>query len=164
MTSRILRNVLLTAAAIVVATAFAFPISAQDTDPFAGTWTLNVAKSKYDPGPAPKSGAVTFSSKGASITAVITGVSATGENLKWSYTGMIDGKDHAMTGTPDGDTITLRRISATSIETTYKLKGKVTVVNVRSVSADGKTMTVTTKGTTAAGEKVNNVQIFEKKM
>jgi hypothetical protein len=163
MTSRILRNVLLTAVVIVVAAAYASAISAQDSDPFAGTWTLNVAKSKYDPGPAPKSGSVTFSSKGTSITAVITGVSATGENLKWGYTGMIDGKDHPMTGTPDGDTIMLRRISPTSIETTYKLKGKATLVNVRSVSADGKTMTVTTKGMNAAGQKVNNVQIFEKK-
>ena len=44
------------------------------------------------------------------------------------------------------------------------MKGKVTLVNVRTVSADGKTMTVTTKGTNAAGEKVNNVQVFEKKM
>ena len=164
MRSHIVRHSLLTTVAIAVAAAFAWPISAQDTDPFAGTWTLNVAKSKYDPGPPPKSGGVVFSSKGTAITAAITGVSATGENLKFGYTAMIDGKDHPLTGTADGDTIALRRINASSIETTYKLKGKVTLVNVRTVSADGKTMTVTTKGTTAAGEKVNNVQVFEKKM
>jgi hypothetical protein len=163
MRSLIVRNSLLTAVAIVVAAALALPTSAQDTDPFAGTWTLNVGKSKYDPGPAPKSGSVTFSSKGTSVTAVLTGVSATGETLKWGYTATIDGKDYPLTA-PDGDTIVLRRINPTSIETTYKLKGKVTIVNVRTVSADGKTMTVTTKGTNAAGQKVNNVQIFEKKM
>jgi hypothetical protein len=161
--TRILRHVSLTAVAIVVAAAYALSIAAQG-DPFAGTWTLNVAKSKYDPGPPPKSGSVTFASKGASITATITGVSATGENLKFGYTAMIDGKDHPLTGSADGDTITLRQVSPTSVETTYKLKGKVTLVNVRSVSADGKTLTVTTKGTNAAGQKINNVQIFEKKM
>jgi hypothetical protein len=37
------------------------------------------------------------------------------------------------------------------------------VINVRTVSADGKTMTVTTKGTNAAGQKVNNLQVYEKK-
>jgi hypothetical protein len=30
------------------------------------------------------------------------------------------------------------------------------------VSADGKTLTVTTTGTNAQGQKVNNVQVFEK--
>ena len=36
-------------AIVLVATA------AQAADNFLGTWTLNIAKSKYDPGPAPKS-------------------------------------------------------------------------------------------------------------
>jgi hypothetical protein len=31
------------------------------------------------------------------------------------------------------------------------------------VSADGKTMTVTSTGVNAQGQKVNNVQVFEKK-
>ena len=30
-------------------------VAAQAADNYLGTWTLNVAKSKYDPGPAPKS-------------------------------------------------------------------------------------------------------------
>jgi histidinol dehydrogenase len=138
--------------------------AAPQADPFAGTWTLNVAKSKYDPGPAPKSGSVTFSSKGDSVKAVIDGVTGTGEKAHWEYTAAFDGKDHPMTGNPDGDTIALKRASATSVETTVKLKGKTTVTNVRTLSADGKTLTVTTRGTNAQGQKVNNVQVFEKKM
>ena len=152
--------------AISVATlalVIAVPISAQDKDVFAGTWTLNLAKSKYDPGPAPKSGTVVFTSKGTTVTATVDGVAGTGDKTHWSYTGVIDGKDHPMTGNPDGDAISLRRISATSVDTTYKLKGKPTLVNVRTVSADGKTLTVTTKGTNAQGQKVNNTQVFDKK-
>jgi hypothetical protein len=149
--------------ATFVAAAFSPAISAQ-ANPFDGTWTLNVAKSKYDPGPVPKGGTVTFSSKGTTITAAINGVSGTGEKLTWGYTGAIDGKDHPLKGSADGDAIVLRQINANSVETTYKLKGKTTLVNVRTVSADGKTMTVTTKGVNAAGQKVNNVQVFEKKM
>ena len=67
-----------------------------------------------------------------------------------------------MTGNAEGDMISLKRVNANTVETTYKLKGKVTVVNVRTVSADGKTVTVTTKGTNAAGQKVDNNLIFEK--
>jgi hypothetical protein len=48
------------------------------------------------------------------------------------------------------------------VETTYKKGGKVTVVNVRTVSADGKTLTVTVKGTNAQGQAVNHALVLEK--
>lgn len=147
------------AGAFAASVAFAAP----QADPFSGTWTLNVAKSKYDPGPAPKVGSVTFTTVGKTVKAVITGVTGTGEKVLWEYSAAMDGKDHPLTGTADGDTIALKPINANSVETTYKLKGKVTLVNVRTVSADGKTLTVTTKGTNAQGQKVNNLQVFEKK-
>lgn len=158
MTRLILRCVVLSMAVALATTA----LLAQ-ADPFAGTWTLNLAKSKYDPGPAPKTASVTFSTVGKTVKAVINGVSGTGEKMHWEYSAAMDGKDHPMTGSADGDTISLKPLGPNSIETTYKLKGKVTLVNVRTVSADGKTLTVTTKGTNAQGQKTNNVQVFEKK-
>ena len=137
--------------------------SAQAKDPVIGKWNMNIAKSKFSPGPAPKSAAIVFSASGADgVKAVFDGVADTGDKIHWEYTGNHDGKDYPMTGNAEGDVISLKRVNANSVETTYKLKGKVTVVNVRTVSADGKTMTVTTKGTNAAGEKVDNLLIFEK--
>jgi hypothetical protein len=41
--------------------------------------------------------------------------------------------------------------------------GKVTSVNTAVVAADGKTMTITAKGTTAQGQPMLNVQLYEKK-
>ena len=41
-------------------------------------------------------------------------------------------------------------------------KGKPTTVNTRVVSANGKTLTVTSKGVNAQGQKLDNVQVFEK--
>ena len=38
--------------------------AAAQTDPSVGTWVLNVAKSKYDPGPPPKSSTVTIVAAG----------------------------------------------------------------------------------------------------
>jgi len=132
------------------------------TEPFIGTWKLNIAKSKYSPGPAPKSGMATISTAGQGVKVVVSGVSATEAKVQWEYTANHDGKDYPVTGNPDADTISLKRINASSVETTQKKGGKVTLTNVRTVSADGKTMTVTTKGTNAAGQAVNNVQVFEK--
>jgi hypothetical protein len=58
--------------------------------------------------------------------------------------------------------VVTKRVNATTIETAYTLKGKPTTTSTRVVSADGKTLTVTTVGTNAQGQKVNNVQVFEK--
>ena len=38
----------------------AAPVAALKPDPLIGTWILNVAKSKYTPGPAPKSSTVVY--------------------------------------------------------------------------------------------------------
>jgi hypothetical protein len=73
-----------------------------------------------------------------------------------------DGRDYPLTGSPDGDVVSLKRISASSVESTYKKGGKITLVNTRTVAADGKTMTVAVRGTNAQGQKVNNVLIYEK--
>jgi hypothetical protein len=153
-------SIAVTAAMLVSASA---GTSAQAKDPVIGTWNMNIAKSKLSPGPAPKSAAIVFSASGADgVKAVFDGVAGTGDKVHWEYTANHDGKDYPMTGNADGDMISLKRVNANSVETTYKLKGKVTVVNVRTVSADGKTMTVTTTGTNAAGQKVDNLLIFEK--
>jgi len=54
------------------------------------------------------------------------------------------------------------RINATTIQTVNKKGGKVTTTNTSVISSDGKTRTITTKGTNGQGQTVNNVQVFEK--
>ena len=130
--------------------------------PGLGAWKLNVAKSKFTPGPAPKSSAVTFTAAGQGFKAVIDTVGADGSKIHWEYTADFDGKPHPVTGNPDGDMVVIKRVNATTVESMYTLKGKQTTVNTRVVAADGKTMTVTTKGTNAQGQKVDNMQMFEK--
>lgn len=149
-------NLVLVASMAVAATA-AFAQSGE-----LGTWRLNVAKSKFTPGPAPKSSSVTFSAAGQGVKAVIDTVGADGSKVHWEYTANFDGKAYPVTGNPDGDMVVARRINPTSIETSYTLKGKATTVNTRVVAADGKTLTVTSTGTNGQGQKINNVQVFEK--
>jgi hypothetical protein len=162
MTTRTLKTCVI-AAGVAFAGSIAGSIAAAQTaDPIIGTWKLNVAKSKYDPGPAPKSATATFTVAGKGVKFVLEGVTGTGEKAQWSYTANEDGKDYPMTGNPDADTISLKRIDARTVETTNKKAGKVTTTNRRTVSADGKTLTVTTTGTSSTGVKINNVQVFEK--
>lgn len=46
--------------------------------------------------------------------------------------------------------------------TTFKKAGKVMLVNTAVVSADGKMLTATAKGTDAQGRAVNNLQFYDK--
>jgi hypothetical protein len=135
---------------------------AQGPAPGLGTWTLDAAKSKYSPGPTPKSGTVTFTAVGQAVKAVIDLLGPDGSKIHWEYTAPLDGKPAPVTGNPDGDMVVAKRTAPNTIETSYTLKGKPTTVNTRVISADGKSMTVTSTGTNAQGQKVNNHQVFTK--
>ena len=55
-----------------------------------------------------------------------------------------------------------RALDARTTERTDKKGDKVVLTSTRVVSEDGKTMTVTTKGTNAQGQALDNVTIWEK--
>jgi hypothetical protein len=73
-----------------------------------------------------------------------------------------DGKDRPQSGNPDADTLSLKRIDAYNVEFSQKRAGKVVSTGTRTISKDGKTMTITTKGTDAKGQVINTVEVFEK--
>lgn len=136
---------------------------AQDKDPANGTWKLNVAKSKFSPGPAPKEMTATIESAGPGRHVEVTGALGDGTALKWGYSGNYDGKDIRVTGTnPDADVVMLKRLSPSTVRSTYKKDGKRTLVNGVSVSGDGKTLTVAQSGTNAKGQTVKNTLVFDR--
>ena len=137
-------------------------LSAQAGDPRMGTWKLNVAKSKYSPGPAPQSLTLKVepSGQGEKVTAEF--VNTDGTRTTSQYTANFDGKDYPFTGSAVADTVSLKRIDARTTDRTDKKGGKVVQTLKRVVSQNGKTMTVTVKGTNAQGQAVNNVVVFDK--
>lgn len=154
----------LCAAAVGVA-AMSSAGAAQSKDPGIGSWTLNIAKSTYSPGPAPKMGSVTFTAAGQGIKVVVDTVPASGDKVHWEYTANYDGKDNPITGNnPDADTVSVKWVDAKTVQSSNKKAGKPTLTNTRVGSADGKTLTVTSKGTNTKGQAVMNVQVFEKQM
>jgi hypothetical protein len=137
--------------------------AAQAADPAYGVWKLDVAKSKFSPGPAPKEMTVTVEGAGAGRKVSVVGVAADGSPIKWGYTGNLDSKDVRITGThPDGDVVMMKRVAPNATRTTFKLGGKRTIVSGISVSADGKTLTVATTGVNAKGQTVNHTHVFDK--
>jgi hypothetical protein len=147
----------------VAALVFSVAARAQTTDPYVGTWTLDVAKSTYKPGPAPKSTTVVVEAAGKGLKVSVDAVGADGTPMKWGYTSMRDGKDAPVTGNPNYDAVALTQSTPTTATAIYKKAGKVVITSKSSVSADGKTLTLTSTGTDPKGQAVNNVSVYTKK-
>jgi hypothetical protein len=137
-------------------------VAAAAADEQSGTWKMNPAKSKYSPGPSPKSVTVNISSDADNIKLTSDGIDASGNPTHVEYTAKYDGKDYPITGLPNVDTIALERLDPTTIRSTWK-KGAQVVMTVTSViSKDGTTRTSTFKGKNAEGKDVNNVVVYDK--
>jgi hypothetical protein len=136
--------------------------------PHIGTWKLNLAKSKYSPGPPPKSQTITYEANGTNgIKVTVRAVNSDGNNTTTEYSGNFDGKQVPYVQTPPPATgspqmVTLKRIGSDTIERTTYLAGK-KLTTIRSVvSKDGKTLTNTQSGTNAQGQAVSTVSVYDK--
>jgi hypothetical protein len=132
-------------------------------DPFVGTWILNVAKSTFSPGPAPKNQSAVYAAVAGGYRVTATGIDGAGKPIKTDYTAKFDGKDYPVTGNADYDAVTLKRADAHTIEFIRKKAGKVVQTGTIVVSTDGKTRTVTVDGTNTDGIKVHNVSVYDRK-
>jgi hypothetical protein len=128
-----------------------------------GTWKLNLAKSKYDPGPPPTSETVVIEAwETDGIKSTATGALPDGTSVTGRWSAHYDGKDYKLMGNPDFDTIAYKRVDANTVAFTGKKGGKVAATGTAVVSNNGKMRTVTGAGTNAKGQKVNIVGVYDK--
>jgi hypothetical protein len=143
---------------ILCLAAGAFCLAADD--PMMGTWKLNEAKSKITPG-APKNTTVVYAAAGDQIKITVDGTDADGKPSHSEWTGKFDGKDYPVTGDTTADMRSYKMVGK-DLELTNKKDGKVTVTGKVSVSADGKTRTVTISWTDAKGAKMTSTAVYDK--
>ena len=156
-------HILSPAVALAFVVSFVAGAGAQMPKGLEGTWKLNAAKSTFSPGPAPKSMTLVYSSAGTAGTKIVVDVvPATGAAQHWETTVQSDGKDHPVKGNPNADTISVRLLDDHTGESTFKKGGKVMATNRRVLSADGKTLTITSTGTTEDGKPRKDIQVFER--
>jgi len=130
------------------------------SNPFAGTWKLNVEKSKYDPGPAPKSQTRTWDASGM---VMVKGINAAGKEMSYGYTIKDDGKEYSTMGAiPNtADKIASKKIDANTYEANFTKAGKHVESTTFKLSDGGKTLTIHAKGTPEIGG-FDNLQVWEK--
>jgi len=127
------------------------------------TWKLNPTKSKFNPGPAPKSSTLSYEAVGQGFRATNEGVDAQGNPTKAVFgVYFYDGKSYPVTGVPAYDASSYKMMNDTTAEMTRTKAGNVIQTAIRVLSADGKTLTFTTTGLNANGQQINDISVYEK--
>ena len=163
MQARIRQTCLFAVVALGLVVVLAGTALAQSSDPRLGTWKLNLAKSTYAAGTAPKSVTFTSEAAGAGIKSTVDVVAADGTVQHWVVTTNYDGKDTPLVGTNVQDeTVARTRVDANTVKMVYKKAGKVISTQSSVVSKDGKTITITSTGTDAKGQTVKSVAVYDK--
>ncbi len=107
-------------------------VSAQNTNPRFGPWTL-----KSD-APPPASNVMTYAPAGAKgMKVTIDAVNKDGVKTQWYYTTNFDGKDEPVTNNPGSDTAAVTIINDRVNEIVYKKGGKITQILTNVLSPDG---------------------------
>lgn len=142
-----------------------------------GTWKLNLAKSKWSPGPpqsGPASDLRTWETRKDGFTLLtISSVDSQGNPTFQMFAYKPDGKDYSSynnttlaeflaTGAKGGTTSVKLTDDYTAILQTKDSKGVPGLPITRVVSKDGKTVTMTTKGKNARGQTIENVLVYDR--
>jgi hypothetical protein len=132
------------------------------SNPWIGTWKLNLAKSTYSPGPPPRSQTMIMEAVGQGVRGTIEGINAQGNPEKAVIMLFNDGKSHPATGVTAYDEQADKVVNESTAWAIRTKAGKVVQTLISEVSADGKTWTLTIAGVTPNGQPLNNVIVREK--
>jgi hypothetical protein len=131
-------------------------------DAVEGTWKLNLAKSTFSPGPAPKSQSRTYAESAQGMAVTVKTTAADGKESTTTLVFKDDGKSYPVSGNLDFDAVSAKRVDALTLNSTQTKAGVTVGTAVRTVSKDGKTLTFTQKGTHANGGKFEDVSVYDK--
>jgi len=156
---RKLQLVFVVVAAVLLATG---ALAKGGSNPMIGTWKLNPAKSKFTPGPGPKSLTVKIEPAGKGVKVTAEGVDSEDKPFATEFTANYDGKDYPITGSQMADTVSLKRTGPRTARRIDKKDGKVVQTANRVIAKDGKSYTFTAKGKNAKGQRYHNVQVYDR--
>jgi hypothetical protein len=130
-------------------------------DAFMGTWKLKEAKSEFSPG-APKNTRVVYEAVGDKVKVTVDSVSSDRKPMHYVWTGKFDGEDYPVTGDPSSDARSYTMVDEHILGFNVMKGGKVVISGRITVSADGKSRTVTMSGIDAKGHRVSSAEVYDK--
>ena len=130
-------------------------------NPHMGTWKLNEAKSKLVPGMG-KNTTVTYAEQKDKIKITVDGVGKDGKPTHSVWIGKFDGKAYPVKGNLPYNSVAYKVVNDRTNDITTMKDGKVVWTGRITVSADGKSRTVTMNGTGANGKKFHGTAVYDK--
>jgi hypothetical protein len=133
-----------------------------------GVWKLDVEKSKFNPGPGPKSATLTIDTSGGGAKTTYDEIEADDNHIGYEYsTTEDDGKDSPVSGTArsailgGAETVVVRHASS-SLVVHFMKSGQIVATNNTVVSKDGKTLKITSQGADAKGQPLSSMTVWNK--
>lgn len=137
----------------------------REINPVVGVWELNLAKSKIINGPTPmtfKSATRTYTEGPEGISCTVSAVKPDGSPFLETITSKPDGKYYPHIGNPSMDEMSYEPINANSLVVTARMAGRVMGAGTRTISPDGKVLTMTFIYTDAEGILRGHVTHYDK--
>jgi hypothetical protein len=129
-------------------------------DALVGTWQIDLPRSRYSPGPPVRSETRTYTRQGDGILGRIDRVYADGRKETIEYRADLD-HQVPVSGTRSFDAIRLERVDPYTTKGTLSHAGRVFGFSRRTISPDGRTMTIEFRRD-EPGDTVHNVVVYRK--
>src|SRR5205807_9560731 len=130
-------------------------------NPHIGTWKLNEAKSKLPPGMG-KNTMVTYTEQKDKIKVTVEGVDKDGKPTHSVWVGKFDGKAYPAKGNLSYNSVAYKVVNDRTNDIAAMKDGKIGWSGRITVSADGKSRTVTINGTDENGKKFKAKAVYDK--
>ena len=138
----------------VLALLVALSFTAEAADSAVGTWKLNLAKSKFSPGPAPRSKTRVYEPGPNGLKVMVTTVDAAGGTRVSEVRESFDLKHYGFQGNGPFQQVSPERIDDNKVNAELTIQPGVTVNSMRVVSKDGKRLTITIRGQDERGRPI----------
>jgi hypothetical protein len=130
--------------------------------PQIGTWELNLQRSQYIAGPAPRSRTLNIKQDGQIVTDTVKQIDAAGNVTAAVIMHVYDGQPQPATGFPDFDETAITQVDANSLIASRLKAGSLVQVATFVISQDGKTLTITITGINVNGQPVKSIAVYDK--
>jgi hypothetical protein len=148
-------------AVMAVALSFAAATASFAANPHIGTWKLNEAKSKMPAGMG-KNTTVVYAEQKDKIKVTVDGVDKDGKSTHSVWVGKFDGKAYPVKGNLPYNSVAYKMVNDRTNDITTMKNGKLVWNGRITVSADGKSRTVTINGTGPDGKKFKSKAVYDK--
>lgn len=136
----------------------------ESSNPFVGTWVLNVARSEFNPpDSALKSEVVAIRSQKNGLIFTFDIVDAEGNETRAETAPKFDEELYPVTGSDFEESIKMRRVDARSFEHVTFYGGEEISSVLVTVSDDGETSTATVKSRDESEQEITSTLIYEKR-